>query len=116
MSDSEIDLHGKLTCVDDSIHKDVAWDESVVVLVHLPEQVCQPGLLVVHELEETLPPVIPAELTHALQVKQVQAVVVQTSLPFPAQHPNVTPLVPQEVRTRRPELHVLCVAAKESLS
>lgn len=42
----------QLTRVDDSIDEDVPRDESVVVLVHLAEQVGEAGFLVVHELQE----------------------------------------------------------------
>lgn len=42
----------QLTRIDDSVDEDVPRDESVVVLVHLAEQVGEAGLLVVHELQE----------------------------------------------------------------
>lgn len=42
----------KLTGVDYAIDELVSGNQAVVVLVHLAEEVCQTGLLVVHELEE----------------------------------------------------------------
>lgn len=41
-----------LTGVDDAVDELVPRYKSVVVFVHLPEQVRQAGLLVVHEFEE----------------------------------------------------------------
>lgn len=51
----------------------------------------------VHELEETLAPLLPAELPDAFQVLEVQEVIVQATLAFPRQHPHIAPLVPQEL-------------------
>lgn len=44
----------KLTRIDDSIDEDFPRYQAVVVLVHLAEQICEAGLLVVHELQELL--------------------------------------------------------------
>lgn len=44
--------NGILTGVDDAVDELVPRYKPVVVFVHLPEQVRQAGLLVVHELEE----------------------------------------------------------------
>lgn len=107
-------VHLQLGCVelrsDDSVDEDLPWDQSVVVLVHLAEQIRQAALLVVHELEEALAPLLPAELPDALQVLKVEQVVVQAALTFPRQHPHVAPLVPQELGTRRAQLRLRLVA------
>lgn len=94
------------TSVDNAIDEDVAWYQTVVVLVHFAEQIRQARLFVVHELEESFAPVVPAELTNALHVLQVHQVFVQTTLALPRQHPNVTPLVPKLMGARRTEFNI----------
>lgn len=42
----------KRTRPDNSIDEVFPRDESVVILIHPPEQICESGLLVVHELQE----------------------------------------------------------------
>lgn len=92
-----LQLRGVELRSDYSIDEDLSRDQSVVVLVHLAEQIRQARLFVVHELEETLAPLLPAELPDAFQVLEVQEVIVQAALAFPRQHPYVAPLVPQEL-------------------
>lgn len=62
--------------VNDSINELVPLYKSVVVLVHLAEQVRETRLLVVHELQEPLSPIVPAEVRHSLKFAQVSETVV----------------------------------------
>lgn len=88
-----------LTCIYNSIDEHFARNQTVVVLVHLAEEIRQARFLVVHKLEESLAPIVPAEMSHTLNVLQVHQMLVQTTLSFPRQHPDVTPLIPQLVGT-----------------
>lgn len=51
-SSSKSGLKAKHTRVDDSIDENLTRNKSVVVLVHLAEQIREAGLLMVHELQE----------------------------------------------------------------
>lgn len=42
----------KLTRIDNAIDKDIPWNQTVVILVHFSEQICQPRFLVIHEFQE----------------------------------------------------------------
>lgn len=52
-------LISNLTGLNDAVNEVFPWNKLVVILIHLPEQISEPALLVVHELEEPLPPVVP---------------------------------------------------------
>jgi hypothetical protein len=88
------------TRVDYAIDENVTRYQPIVVLVHLSEQIRETRFFVIHEFQETLPPIVPAELTHTLNVLQVKQVFVQPTLSFPGHHPDVTPFVPQQFGAR----------------
>jgi hypothetical protein len=54
--------------LEDAIDELVAWTIAVAVLVQLAEEVLDAGLLVVVELEVALPPLLPVEVLHLLQL------------------------------------------------
>lgn len=69
--------------IDDSIDEITSRDQSVVVLVHLTEEICQPRFLVVHELQEPLPPIVPREVIGAFFFFEVSQMGVQLALSLP---------------------------------
>ncbi len=54
--------------LEDSVDELVARTVAVAVLVQLAEEVLDAGLLVVVELEVALPPLLPVEVLHLLQL------------------------------------------------
>jgi hypothetical protein len=54
--------------LEDAVYELVAWTIAVAVLVQLAEEVLDAGLLVVVELEVALPPLLPVEVLHLLQL------------------------------------------------
>jgi hypothetical protein len=54
--------------LEDAVDELVAWTVAVAVLVQLTEEVLDAGLLVVVELEVALPPLLPVEVLHLLQL------------------------------------------------
>jgi hypothetical protein len=54
--------------LEDAVNELVAWTVAVAVLVQLAEEVLDAGLLVVVELEVALPPLLPVEVLHLLQL------------------------------------------------
>jgi hypothetical protein len=54
--------------LEDAVNELVTWTVAVAVLVQLAEEVLDAGLLVVVELEVALPPLLPVEVLHLLQL------------------------------------------------
>ena len=101
----------ELTCFDDAVDEVLPRDEVVVVLVHLAEEVGEPRLLVVHELEEALPPVVPREVGQALLLLEVPQVLLEPPLALPGREPDRAPPVVQEAGRRSAEHRLRALAA-----
>jgi hypothetical protein len=97
------DQKTRLTGLDDALDEVVSRNELVVILIHLPEEIRQPRLLVVHELQEPLPPVVPREVVRLLFLLQIGEMVVEFALSLPRQHPDVPPLIVEEFHAGRSE-------------
>lgn len=82
--------------INDAVNKIVPRNKIVVILIHFSEQVSESGLLMIHELQEALPPFVPYKVISTFLLPEVSQMVVQKSLSFPGQHPNVAPFVPQK--------------------
>lgn len=95
-NDSENCMRKRLTSLDDSINEVLSRNQPVVVFVHLAEEVREPGLLMVHEFQETLPPIVPWEVVGSLLFSQVGEMIIKVSLSVPGKHPNAAPFVPKE--------------------
>lgn len=89
----EIFIYTRLTGTDDAFNEIITRYQLVVVLINLPKEICESRLFVIHEFQESLPPVIPHEVVRLLFLLQIRQVIVEFALSLPRQHPNVTPLV-----------------------
>lgn len=69
--------------LDDSFNEVISGNQFVVILIHLPKEICQPGLLVIHEFQEAFSPIVPREVVGLFFFLQISQMIVQFSLSFP---------------------------------
>merc|ERR1719361_785154 len=81
----------------DSVDEFVSGTVTVTVIVQLPEEVLDTGLLVVVVLQILLPPGLPVKVLHLLQLLEVVELVLESPVSLPGHHPDVSPLVPQSL-------------------
>jgi len=56
-------------------------------------------------------PIFPAKVSNAIQLLNIIIFVLQTTLSFPRQHPNVTPLIPEKLNSWTAEFRLGSFAA-----
>ena len=86
--------------LEDSIDEIVPGQETVTVLVQLPEQVGNSGFLVVVVLQESFAPIVPIEILDLFQFLQIVQFFFEATVPFPSHHPDMTPFLPKGLGTR----------------
>ena len=84
----------------DSVEEFVSGTVAVTVIVQLPEEVLDPGLLVVVVLQILLPPGLPVKVLDLLQLLEVVELVLEPPVSLPGHHPDVSPLVPERLGSR----------------
>ena len=81
----------------DPVDELVPGTVAVTVIVQLPEEVLDTGLLVVVVLQILLPPGLPVKVLHLLQLLEVVELVLEPPVALPGHHPDVSPLVPESL-------------------
>ena len=81
----------------DSVDELVPGTVAVAVIVQLPEEVLDSGLLVVVVLQILLSPGLPVKVLHLLQLLEVVELVLESPVSLPGHHPDVSPLVPERL-------------------
>ena len=81
----------------DSVNELISRTVAITIIIKLPEEVLNSGLLVVVVLEVLLPPGIPVKVLDLLQLLEVVQLVLEPPVSLPGHHPDVSPLVPESL-------------------
>lgn len=95
-----LQLGGGEFVLQDAVDELIAGTVAVTVVIQLPEEVLHPGLLVVVVLEVLLPPRLPVEVLDLLELLEVVELVLESPVPLPGHHPDMSPLVPERLGPR----------------
>ena len=74
--------------------------DAIIEDTHLSHEVGDARLLVVVVLEVLLPPRLPVEVLDLLELLEVVELVLESPVPLPGHHPDVSPLVPERLGPR----------------
>ena len=102
--------------LEDPFDELVARTVAVTVLVKLPEEVLDAGLLVVVKLEVALTPLLPVKVLDLLELLEVVELVTEAPVALPGHHPDVAPLVPERLGARVLDAAVLAHAGSAEIT
>ena len=80
---------------EDSFHKVIPGEVAIAVLVQFPEQIRNPGFLVIVMFQETFSPIVPIEVLDLLQFVEIVQFFFKATVAFPSHHPYMTPFLPK---------------------